>query len=75
MSKNLDKVLVLCTCSKCKKSDIQNIGKFVHNSTKWRHKQKAKNWNYNFNISEEEIDRLYKFYIDLNIYYFINFIN
>jgi len=56
-SKEVNKAL--CTCFKCKKNDIQNIGKIVHNSTKWRHKQKTKNWKYSTSSSSSEINRLY----------------
>ena len=31
---------VLCTCSRCKKMGIDNIGNYVHPTTKWRHEKK-----------------------------------
>ena len=31
---------VLCTCSRCKKIGINNIGNYVHPTTKWRHEKK-----------------------------------
>jgi hypothetical protein len=50
--------VVLCTCSKCKKKDTENIGCYVHPTTKWRHERKAKRDYNRFNL-EEEINRLY----------------
>ena len=38
---------ILCTCFKCKKNDKDNIGNYVHPSTKWRHSKKVKNHYYN----------------------------
>ena len=31
---------VLCICSKCKKNGIDNIGNYIHPTTKWRHVRK-----------------------------------
>lgn len=33
--------VVLCTCSKCK-NGTENIGSYVHPTTKWRHEKKQK---------------------------------
>ena len=37
-----NKNFVLCTCSKCKKKGTDNIGDYVHPTTKWRHSKKRK---------------------------------
>jgi len=37
-----NKNFVLCTCSKCKKKETDNIGDYVHPTTKWRHSKKRK---------------------------------
>jgi hypothetical protein len=44
---------VLCICSKCKKKGADNIGKYVHPSTKWRHIKNAKK---NFNLDDDDDD-------------------
>ena len=41
MSNNNNNI-VLCTCFKCKKNGKDNIGNYVHPTTKWRHSKKAK---------------------------------
>lgn len=50
-----NKVVVLCTCLKCTKNGTE-MGSYVHPTTKWRHEKKAKK---NYNLTEEEINRLY----------------
>ena len=56
---------VLCTCSKCKKNGIGNIGNYVHPTTKWRHVKNVKR-KYNLGLinelnsdDEAESNRLY----------------
>ena len=46
---------VLCICSKCKKKGSDNIGKYVHPTTKWRHIKNAKK-NYNFSDNDDDSD-------------------
>jgi hypothetical protein len=47
---------VLCICIKCKKRGTDNIGKYVHPTTRWRHIKNAKK-NYNLdNLDDFEED-------------------
>jgi hypothetical protein len=52
---------VLCQCFICKKNDKNNIGKYVHPTTKWRHGKKAKPKNNLSDLTDDEVefDRLY----------------
>ena len=51
-----NRVVVWCTCPKCKKNGTENTGRYVNPSTKWRHEKKTKRLRFN---PEEEINRLY----------------
>src|SRR6185437_2609140 len=42
---------VLCTCFKCKKKGSNNIGYYVHPTTKWRHVKNIKK-KYNLSLNE-----------------------
>lgn len=44
-----NKNFVLCTCFRCKKKGTDNIGDYVHHTTKWRHSKKRK---YNLGLNE-----------------------
>lgn len=47
---------VMCTCSKCIKKGKNNIGNYVHPTTKWRHVEKAKK-NYNLELNyDNDVD-------------------
>ena len=37
-----NRVVVLCTCSKCIRNGTENIGSYVHPITKWRHEKREK---------------------------------
>ena len=52
--------IVLCTCFKCKKNG-DNIGKYVHPTTKWRHMKNEKS-KYNPDV---ESNRLVNQEVDL----------
>jgi hypothetical protein len=51
---------VLCTCFKCK-NETDNIGKYVHPTTKWRHRRK-----YNFSLNELSDEEEVKYNFNLN---------
>ena len=51
-----NRVVVLCTYPKCIRNGTENIESYVHSITKWRHEKKRKK---NYNITEEELNRLY----------------
>ncbi len=38
-----NKNFVICTCFRCKKNGTDNIGDYVHTTTKWRHSKRRKN--------------------------------
>jgi hypothetical protein len=44
-----NKNFVLCTCFRCKKKGTDNIGNYVHPTTKWRHSKRRK---YNLGLDE-----------------------
>jgi hypothetical protein len=48
---------ILCTCSKCRKNGPDNIGNYVHPTTKWRHvKNEKRKYNLGLNDGNDDVE-------------------
>jgi hypothetical protein len=57
----------LCTCFKCKKKAKNNVGLYVHPTTKWRHEKKNNRFVRLINLSNNKFYELNYFCFTLDI--------